>query len=352
MIGGGTLDGLAELLSTHCRGSRFAIVADASVAKVYADRVVRAASDVAPSELLTFPAGEWNRSRECWTELTDQLLRRRLTSDAVLLNLGGGVALDLGGFVAATYQHGIAHVQLPTTLLAMTGSAVGGVVGVDSPVGRDRIGTHHHPRMVVADLGTLATLPPVHVSAGIAPAIQLAMTADPAHLQWIMDHAGGIRAREGPVLEEVVRRSVELRRDDLIRRDREGGSFAGPRFGDSIGRALRTLLGYELLYGESVALGMLAEAVIGHRIGVSAREVPDRVREAIKVFRLPDAPPSPINVSKLLDALLPAHPAGDRSVRLALPARAGTHDSGEEGASGIPADAEAIAGAIAALGWT
>ena len=352
MIGGGALDDLGGLLAAHCRGSRFAIVADATVAKTYADRVARAASGVAPCELLTFPAGEWNKSRECWAELTDQLLRRRFDGETVLLSLGGGVALDLGGFVAATYRHGIDHVRLPTTLLAMTGSAVRPVVGLDSPVGRDLIGTIHDPRLVVADVATLATLPPVQVSAGVVPAIQLSLAANGDDLQWILDHAGGIRAREGPALEEVVRRSVDLNCDDLTLRRRQGDSARAPRTGDSIGHALRMVLGYELLYGESVALGMLAEAVIGHQIGVTAREVPALLREAIELFQLPDAPPRPIDASHLIEALLPIAPPGERCVRLAVPARAGALAHEEGAAGGVAVTGDAIADGISSLGWT
>ncbi len=352
MIGCGALDDLGELLAAHCRGSRFAIVADASVAKTYAARVARAASGVAPCELLTFPAGEWNKSRESWAELTDQLLRRRFDGETVLLSLGGGVALDLGGFVAATYRHGIDHVRLPTTLLAMTGGAVRAGVGVDSPAGRDLIGTIHDPRLVVADVATLATLPPVQVSAGVVPAIQLALAANADDLQWVLDHAGGIRGREGPVLEEVVRRSVELNRDYLTLRRRQGDSTRVPLVGDSIGHALRMVLGYELLYGESVALGMLAEAVIGHQLGVTGQEVPGLLREAIELFHLPDAPPRPIDASHLIEALLPIGPAGERCVRLAVPAQAGALAQEEGTAGGIAVTNDAIADAISSLRWT
>jgi len=136
VLGDGAFERLADILSTHCPASRFAIIADASVANLYGERVLRAAATVAPAELLTFPAGEWNKSRDSWSELTDRLLRQRFDADGAVLTLGGGVAGDLGGFVSATYHHGMPFVHLPTTLLAMTDSALSGRTGVDSPAGR------------------------------------------------------------------------------------------------------------------------------------------------------------------------------------------------------------------------
>lgn len=351
MVGAGTLDGLAALLSDHCPASRFAVVADAAVAQLYGARVRNAAAELAPTDLLTFPAGEWNKSRESWAELTDQLLRRRFDRDGAILTLGGGVALDLGGFVAATYQRGIRHVHLPTTLLAMVDGAIGGITGVDSPVGRDAIGSFHQPRLVVADVATIETLPPVHVAAGMAPATRHGLVADGEHLGWLTEHATEIRARDHEVLEHAVHRSLEIARDERIRRERHEALPTEPGFGDPIAHALRTLLGYELLHGESVALGMLAEAAIGNRIGVTAPEVVERIREALVLFRLPDTPPSPVDASNVLDVLLPLDVATTRCVRLALPERVGTMAHDERGSATIPVEATVIAEAIRGLGW-
>jgi len=351
VIGAGALDGLAELLARHCPAPRFAVIADAAVATLYGAQVTDAVAALAPSDLLTFPAGEWNKSRDSWAELTDQLLRHRLGRDGAVLTLGGGVALDLGGFVAATYARGIAHVNLPTSLLAMVDGAIGGITGVDSPVGRDIIGALHRPHLVVADVATLATLPPVHLAAGMAPAIRLAVTADGEHLRWLMAHADEIRARDREALAQVVRRSVDLARDGFAPRERTGTSPAAPAFGDSIAHALRALLGYELLHGESVALGMLAEAAVGCRIGITEPAVTECVRDAITTFRLPDAPPSPVATSKLLDVLLAPDPGAPRRVRLALPQRIGAVARDDSGDATISVSADVIADAVAGLGW-
>jgi len=349
VIGAGALDGLAELLASHCPARRFAVIADAAVATLYGESVTGAVAELAPCDLLTFPAGEWNKSRESWAELTDQLLRHRLGRDGAVLTLGGGVALDLGGFVAATYERGIPHVNLPTSLLAMVDGAFGGITGVDSPVGRDVIGAFHQPHLVVADVATLATLPPVHVAAGMAPAIRLAVTADGEHLRWLTAHADDIRARDREALAQVVRRSVDLGRDAFALREQTGAPPAA--FGDAIAHALRTLLGYELLHGESVALGMLAEAAIGSRIGVTDTTVAECIRDALVTFRLPDTPPSPISTSMLLDVLLPPDHSLPRRVTIAPPERVGAAACNDSGSATFQVGADVIADAVTGLGW-
>ena len=161
LIGRGLLAELPRLLAQHCGAARYAIIADSHVAKLYGERVVEALNDnTLPAELLVFPAGEWNKTRETWAALSDRLLAARFGRDCAVIALGGGVVGDLAGFVAATYLRGVPYVQVPTSLLAMIDSSIGGKTGVDAPAGKNLLGAFHQPRLVVADLDVLGSLAP------------------------------------------------------------------------------------------------------------------------------------------------------------------------------------------------
>ncbi|MGE5745363.1 MAG: iron-containing alcohol dehydrogenase, partial [Gemmatimonadota bacterium] len=141
LIDRGILDRLPALLAEHCPAAAYAVIGDSHVAKVYGERVttsLRAAGKVA--ELLTFPAGEWNKTRDTWTALCDRMLAAHVGRDGAVLAVGGGVTGDLAGFVAATYYRGVPWVQVPTSLLAMIDSSIGGKTGVDTPQGKNLLG--------------------------------------------------------------------------------------------------------------------------------------------------------------------------------------------------------------------
>jgi len=348
VLGDGALEHLPDILSTHCPASRFAIISDASVAKLYGDRVLRAATAVAPTKLLTFPAGEWNKSRDSWGELTDGLLRDRFDADGAVLTLGGGVAGDLGGFVAATYHRGVPLVHLPTTLLAMTDSSVSGRTGVDSPAGRGVIGVRRVPAAVVADVALLGTLPPAHVAAGAAAAVRNAATAARTYLRMLVARSREIRQRAPDAMLDVVRRSVELRRSLARGPQDRAGRGGAPEFGSTIRRALGSLLGYEMLYGETLAVGMLAEAAVGIEAGVTDPEVASQLQGALEAFGLPDAPTSRVEIPRLIEALLDGADTGHGTVRFALPRRIGEMG---DGARGIPIAAGTVDAVLRSLGW-
>ncbi len=167
LIGRGLLAELPALLRRECPASAYAVISDSHVGPLYGERVVREASGVGCQvELVTFPAGEWNKTRETWAALCDRMVSLQYGRDAAVVALGGGVVGDLAGFVAATYLRGVAYVQVPTTLLAMIDSSVGGKTGVDVPAGKNMLGAFHQPRLVVTDLEVLGTLPPAQLTGG------------------------------------------------------------------------------------------------------------------------------------------------------------------------------------------
>lgn len=322
MIGEGLLDDLAPRLAQACPAERYAVIADDAVAARYGARVRDAVARVRPCALVTFPAGEWNKTREHWAGVTDRLLALGLGRDAAVLALGGGVTGDLAGFVAATYLRGIPCVQLPTSVLAMVDSAVGGKTGVDTPAGKNLVGAFHQPRLVVADVGTLRTLPAVHVAAGLAEALKHGAIADAGYFDALLAARARLLAGEPAALLAAVHRSVEIKAGVVAEDEREAGRRAILNFGHTIAHAIEAVTRFEMLHGEAVAAGLVAEAEIGRRLGITSPDAAEAVRAAVESFRLPVAPPAG-RADALLEAMQQDKKRRGGTVRFALIERVG-----------------------------
>jgi 3-dehydroquinate synthase len=349
MVGRGLLGELPRVLGELCPAHVYAVISDSRVAELYGQRVLadlRGAGRRA--ELFTFPCGEWNKTRATWAELTDAMVHARVGRDGAVVALGGGVAGDLAGFVAATYLRGIPFVQVPTTLLAMLDAAIGGKTGVDIPAGKNLVGSFHLPRFVLADVETLATLPKAHVAAGMAEAIKHAVIADAAYLEAILADAAAIRARDIPALERVVTRSVAIKEEVVSADPRESGRRQVLNFGHTIGHAIEARSGYALTHGEAVAIGMVAESILAESLGVAEPGLAAAVRGALEAFALPVTIPEELLPGDLLDTLQADKKGRAGTLRFALPQRVGAMPQRADGAWTVEAGAEAILQALAA----
>src|SRR5947199_878654 len=179
-----------------------------------------------PAELFEFPAGEGNKTRETWASLSDRMLAARYGRDCAIIALGGGVVGDVAGFVAATYLRGVPYVQVPTSLLAMIDSSIGGKTGVDVPTGKNLLGAFHQPALVVADLDVLASLPVAQLAAGMAEAVKHGVIADAAYFGFLEGEHRAVLARRVVALERLVRRSVEIKAGAVAAAERETGRRA------------------------------------------------------------------------------------------------------------------------------
>jgi 3-dehydroquinate synthase len=324
VVGRGLLAGLPRLLGERCPAHAYAVIADSRVAELYGARVLATLRGAGlRATLYTFPAGEWNKTRQTWTDLTDAMLAARLGRDGAVVALGGGVTGDLAGFVAATYLRGIPYVQAPTTLLAMIDASIGGKTGVDVPAGKNLVGAFHQPRGVVADIETLATLPRLHVAAGMAEAIKHAVVADAAYLEALLADAAAICARDLDALERVVARSVAIKEEVVAADPLEGGRRQILNFGHTIGHAVESRSGYNLLHGEAVAIGMAAEALLAESAGVAEPGLALRVRRALEAFDLPVTIPEDLAAEDVIEAMRGDKKSREASVRFALPSRIG-----------------------------
>ncbi len=325
LIGRGLLAQLPSLLKQHCPAPLYAVITDSHVGPKYAEPVItglRAAGMAA--ELFTFPAGEWNKTRETWAALSDGLLDAHLGRDGAVIALGGGVVGDVAGFVAATYLRGIPYVQVPTSLLAMIDSSIGGKTGVDVPSGKNLLGAFHQPRLVVADLDALATLPAPQLAAGMAEAVKHGVIADAEYFAGLERDQQPLMAREAGALEQMVKRSVQIKAEVVAADEREVGRRAILNFGHTIGHAIEATSGYGVLHGEAVAIGMALESQLAERAGVAEAGTAARIARLLARYSLPLQLPDAAAVDALLEAMRHDKKSRSGELRLALPIRIGT----------------------------
>jgi 3-dehydroquinate synthase len=277
-------------------------------------------------EMLAFPEGERHKTRDTWAAISDRMLAGHLGRDCAVIALGGGVVGDVAGFVAATYLRGVPYVQVPTSLLAMIDSSIGGKTGLDTPAGKNLIGAFHQPRLVVADLDALDTLPPAHLAAGMAEAVKHGAIADAAYFAFLDAERAPIRRRDAATLERVVARSVEIKAHVVAGDDREAGRRAVLNFGHTIGHAVEALSRFEMLHGEAVAVGMAHEARLAERLGIAEPGTAARIAGALAGYglslELPDGAAAAGN-DALLDAMRQDKKTRAGAIRFALPRRVG-----------------------------
>ncbi|MCI0432921.1 MAG: 3-dehydroquinate synthase [Gemmatimonadetes bacterium] len=311
----GCLDELPDMLATEIGAHRYVMISDDTVARLHGhalcDRLNQAG---VRTDLLTFAAGEASKTRAIWTSITDSMLELGIGRDACVLAVGGGVAGDLAGFVAATYMRGIDVVQIPTSVLAMIDAAIGGKTGVDAPAGKNLIGAFHHPRAVIADPRVLATLPDHDYRAGLAEAVKHGAITDADYFGWLVANAALILSRDDAAVERLIRRSVEIKAAAVQRDAREHGSRAMLNFGHTVGHALERLTDWRVPHGHAVAIGMITEARAGEAMGLTERGTAAALASACTAFELPARMPVGVAPGDVLDVMM-----SDKKSRAGVP---------------------------------
>lgn len=329
----GALARAGEIIRTSAPAHRYAVVSDETVAPLHATGVARALGGAA--ELFTIPAGEAHKTRESWAAVTDAMLDAGCARDTTVVAVGGGVVGDLAGFVAATFMRGVPFVQVPTTLLAMVDASVGGKVGVDTAAGKNLVGAFHPPAAVIVDPEVLRTLPVAHRRAGLAEVIKHGVIADECYLAEVEARLETLIAGEDvSVLTPIIARSVEIKADVVRRDEREGGVRKTLNFGHTIGHALEQLSGYAMLHGEAIAVGMVAEAALGERIGVTEPGTAASIARIVGAAGFRGALPAPAQAGSVVAATRTDKKARGGRVEFALPRRIGAM-AGEERGWGI-----------------
>jgi 3-dehydroquinate synthase len=312
-IGAGVLESLPMMLEERVRSRHLAVIADDRVAGLHAGRVMTLLEGSGHRvDLYTFPEGEASKSRKEWARLTDAILEGGMGRDGCLIALGGGVTGDLVGFVAATFMRGIPVVQIPTSLVAMIDSSVGGKTGIDLPGGKNLAGAFHPPRFVLIDPELAATLPPEERAQGLMEALKHGAILDRSYFDLLRADAKDLLDGEVAPTVRAVRRSVDLKADVVGQDEREAGIRQILNFGHTLGHALEAESGYRLPHGTAVARGMVLEARLGERLGVTRPATADRIAAAVRDFGI-DPTVEPLGRDEV-DRIL-RHTERDKKVR-------------------------------------
>jgi 3-dehydroquinate synthase len=302
-IAPGLLDDGA-LLASHLRGRHALLVSDSQVAPLYAGRVLAAMAAARADAKLAqhvFDAGEASKTLANFAGVIDALAALGATRDACIYALGGGVVGDLAGFAAACWMRGIDCVQLPTTLLAMVDSSVGGKTAVDIAQGKNLVGAFHPPRAVIADTATLRSLPPRELRAGFAEVIKYGAIIDAPFLDWLDANADALLAGDDALLAEAIARSCRHKAAITERDPFEHGERALLNFGHTFGHAIETEQGYGgLNHGEAVAVGMVLAARLSTTLGLADAEDGERLHSLLQRYGLPTTVPAGLDPAALV----------------------------------------------------
>lgn len=285
----GLLDRLPAMLAELGATRRLAVVTDDTVDKLYASAICGVLSAAGRSVCrLAFPHGEGSKNLNTAQRIYSFLSENAITRSDMVLAVGGGVVGDLAGFAAATWLRGIPFVQVPTTLLAMVDSSVGGKTGVDLPEGKNLVGAFWQPSMVLCDPNTLKTLPSETLSDGVAEAIKTGAILD-ADLFGILE-AGGLQTH----MEEVIARCIQHKSTVVEQDERDKGVRQWLNFGHTLGHAIERESGYTVPHGRAVAIGMVLLTRACEQNGITPAGTADRIAACCARYNLPVSTPYPL----------------------------------------------------------
>jgi 3-dehydroquinate synthase len=269
-------------------GHRYVVISDSTVVKLYGRKLIRLLQEAGlRADGLIFRAGEKSKTRPVKQRLEGGLARLGVGRDGAILAVGGGVTGDLAGFVAATYYRGIPYLQVPTTLLAMVDSSIGGKTGVDTRHGKNLIGAFYQPKRVYADVLTLKTLPPREFISGLAEVVKHAVIGDRTLFRFLEQFGLRLLARDAAVTAQIVHRNLLIKAALVEADEREQNLRRVLNYGHTLGHALEALTGYRVLHGEAVSLGMVLEGKLAKALGYFPEEEYLRQNALLRRFGLP-----------------------------------------------------------------
>lgn len=288
-VGRGVLDQLPELIKLPSYASKGALVTSEPIFRLYGDRVLSGLANLGlNTHVVIVPDGEQAKTlktlESCYRTFGQLPLGRR----DVVIALGGGVVGDLAGFAAATWNRGVAVVQIPTTLLAQVDAAIGGKTGVNLPEGKNLVGAFHQPFAVIADTESLGTLPERERRAGLGEVVKYGFIADPIILETLEQSPDAAVLGDPDLLTELVCRSAAVKARVVADDELEAGGREVLNYGHTVGHAVETLSLYQQYrHGEAVAIGMVFAARLGERLGISENGLTQRTVAVLKALGLP-----------------------------------------------------------------
>jgi 3-dehydroquinate synthase len=308
-----------DLFLAHISQKKVVVVTNTTVAPLYLE-MLRSTLQKCGVEILpvVLPDGEQYKTWETLNLIFDALLAAKCERNTTLIALGGGVIGDMGGFAAACYQRGMPFVQVPTTLLSQVDSSVGGKTAINHPMGKNMIGAFYQPKLVVADLSTLDTLPDRELKAGLAEVIKYGLIRDPDFFVWLEENLEKLLLRDKAALAYAVHRSCANKAEGVAADERESGERALLNLGHTFGHAIETGLGYGAwLHGEAVAAGTLIAAELSCRMGWIGVDSVARIEQIFVRAGLPVMGPD-LGAARYLELMSHDKKVQDGKLRLVL----------------------------------
>ena len=318
-VGWGNLSELGQRMRNLGLSGKAALIVDAGVFDVHGEKALGSLTSVGFEALAySVPSGERSKSEDALTKIYDWMVEQRLERGSAVVALGGGVAGDLAGYAAATFLRGIPLVHAPTSLLAMTDSAIGGKVAINHPRAKNLIGAFYQPKLVLSDVETLGTLAPRELASGWAETIKHGMIMDPDLLDVLERDMDRVLALDPEMTTEIVKRSSGLKGQVVGGDEKEAGWRMILNFGHTIGHALEAATEYgELLHGEAVSIGMMGAARLSQKHAGLGEGTVARLSGVLRGFGLPTSMPE-LDPERLIEAMFLDKKVRGKAIRWVL----------------------------------
>ncbi|HRD56099.1 MAG TPA: 3-dehydroquinate synthase [Parachlamydiaceae bacterium] len=276
---------VASLLNFISKEKPIAIISDSAVGKLYGNDLKKELVKAGfKAYLFTFPEGEQYKTRRTKEELEDAMLEKHLSSDAILIAFGGGVVTDLAGFIAATYCRGIPYISIPTTLLAMCDSSIGGKNGVNCKAGKNLIGTFYEPKKIIVNYNFLNSLSPKAIKEGLAEVIKHALIEKPSLFRYLEKNKDAILSLNPKIMESLIKENVRIKQKIVRSSKRTKPVRNLLNFGHTVAHALELESDYTVSHGEAVAFGILIESKIAHLLGFLPKKDLERIQKLLTAY--------------------------------------------------------------------
>jgi len=325
-----SFDGLVDLFREKELNPPVAIVCDENVAPLYGNRILtilrRAGYGYNRPHMITIPAGEEHKHIDSVMKFWQRFLEAGIDRKSTVIALGGGVIGDLAGFAAATFMRGVPWVNVPTTLLAMVDSSVGGKTGFDLPEGKNLVGSFYPPKLVLVNHNTLYTLPESELRSGLAEVVKHGVIADPELFEFCSHGMEKVRSNLG----YVVRRGMSVKIDFIQADPYERGIRAALNLGHTIGHAVELVSGFTIRHGEAVSIGMVAEARLAERLSLADKGLANMLVRTLMGLGLPVEIPENLPRDEIIRAMRVDKKKAGGIVRFALPVKIGEVKVGVE----------------------
>jgi len=285
-------------------GCKYAIIADSNVKKLYGGKIKKLLKlSGLESEIFSFPCGEKNKTLKTAELIIEQLFKKKFHRDDCIIALGGGVVGDLSGFIASIYMRGVRLIQIPTTLLAMVDSSIGGKTGVDTFYGKNLIGTFYQPENIYIDVNFLKTLPKKEEKNGIAEVIKYGIIKKPKLLNMLIKYTKADDTNKGKTILKIVKSCVKIKNSIVEKDEKEKNIRKILNYGHTFGHIIEKLSGYKISHGEAVSIGMNLINKIAVNKKILSENHYGKIKKILELFELPVSISKNIKITDLVDLL-------------------------------------------------